>query len=170
MTRFKVFLLFTLIANIVSAQTRQLNGVVTDDLNKGVPSATVKVKGNKAQGLTNADGKFTLSVPLGDIVLQVSSIGFAPKEVPVAATDNDISITMAGTSTALNEVVVTALGVKREKKSLTYATQQVSGDELTKAANTNFMSAISGKVAGVNIAISNSGAGGSTKAVLRGNK
>ena len=170
MTRFKVFLLFILIANVVSAQTRQLNGVVTDNLNKGVPSATVKVKGNKAQGLTNADGKFTLSVPSGDIVLQVSSIGFEPKEVAVAATDNDISITMAGTSTALNEVVVTALGVKREKKSLTYATQQIGGDELTKAANNNFMNALSGKVAGVNIATSNSGAGGSTKAVLRGNK
>ena len=170
MTRFKVFLLFMLIANVGSAQTRQLNGVVTDNLNNGVPSATVKVKGNKAQGLSNADGKFTLSVPSGDIVLQVSSIGFEPKEVPVAATDNDISITMAAGSKALTEVVVTALGIKREKKSLTYATQQIGGDELTKAANNNFVNALSGKVAGVNIATSNSGAGGSTKAVLRGSK
>jgi TonB-linked SusC/RagA family outer membrane protein len=71
---------------------------------------------------------------------------------------------------ALEEVVVTALGIRREKKSLTYATQQIDGDEITKAGNTNFVGALSGKVAGVNIATSNSGAGGSTKAVLRGNK
>ncbi|KAA9039445.1 SusC/RagA family TonB-linked outer membrane protein [Ginsengibacter hankyongi] len=170
MTRFKVFLLFMLIANVVSAQTRQLNGLVTDASNKGVPSATVKVKGSKIQGLTSADGKFTLSVPAGNIVLEISSIGFEPKEVAVATTDNSVSVMMTSTSTALSEVVVTALGIKREKKSLTYATQQVGGDELTKAANSNFMNALSGKVAGVNIATSNSGAGGSTKAVLRGSK
>jgi TonB-linked SusC/RagA family outer membrane protein len=170
MTRFKVFLLFMLIANIVSAQTRELKGLVTDAANKGVPSATVKVKGSKTQGLTSVDGKFTLSVPSGNIVLEVSSIGFEPKEVAVAETDNNVSIMMTESSTALSEVVVTALGIKREKKSLTYATQQIGGDELTKAANNNFMNALSGKVAGVNIATSNSGAGGSTKAVLRGSK
>src|SRR3569623_459243 len=133
MTRFKVFLLFMLIANIVSAQTRELNGLVTDAANKGVPSATVKVKGSKTQGLTSVDGRFTLSVPSGNIVFEVSSIGFEPKEVAVAETDNNVSIMMTESSTALSEVVVTALGIKREKKSLTYATQQIGGDELTKA-------------------------------------
>jgi len=170
MTRFKVFLLFMLIANVVSAQTRKLNGLVTDAANKGVPSATVKVKGSAVQGLTNIDGKFSITVPSENIVLEISSVGFEPKEVAVSATDNDISITMNDASKALSEVVVTALGIKREKKSLTYATQQIGGDELTKAANNNFMNALSGKVAGVNISTSNSGAGGSTKAVLRGSK
>ncbi len=170
MTKFKLFLLFMLIANVVSAQTRQLSGVVTDAANKGVPSATVKVKGRNVQTLTNTDGKFTLPVPSGNIVLEISSVGFEPKEIAVPATDNNVSIAMTGASTALTEVVVTALGIKREKKSLTYASQQIGGDELTKAANTNFVDALSGKVAGVNIAVSNSGAGGSTKAVLRGNK
>jgi len=159
-----------LIANVVSAQTRKLTGVVTDAANKGVPSATVKVKGTNVQMLTNSDGDFTLSVPSGNIVLQISSIGYGSKEVSVASTDNNVSIEMSVASTALTEVVVTALGVKREKKALTFATQTIGSDEITQSANSNFMSAISGKVAGVNISASNSGAGGSTKAVLRGNK
>jgi TonB-linked SusC/RagA family outer membrane protein len=170
MTRFKAFLLFILIANVASSQTRELSGFVNDAANKPVPSATVKVKGSAVQTLTSKDGKFTLAAPSGNIVLEISSIGFEPKDVVVAKTDNNLSIVMTGASTALTEVVVTALGIKREKKSLTYASQQIGGDELTKAANPNFMGALSGKVAGINISTSNSGAGGSTKAVLRGNK
>lgn len=170
MTRFKLLLLFMLIANAVSAQNRQLSGLVTDADKQGIPSATVKVKGSNVQSLTDVDGKFTISVPSGKIVLEISSIGFETKEVAVATTDNNVSVMMAGSSTALNEIVVTALGIRREKKALTYAAQTVGGDEIRKAANINFMDALSGKAAGINISTSSSGAGGSTKAVLRGNR
>jgi len=170
MSRFKLLLLFILIANVVSAQSRQLNGVVTDSANNGVPSATVKVKGSKAHTLSSADGKFTLSVPSGDVVLQISSVGFADKEVSVGASDDNVTVSLSSASGALSEVVVTALGVRRDKKALTYATQQVGGEELRKAANINFVDALNGKAAGLDIKVSNSGAGGSTKAVLRGNK
>ncbi|PVD52123.1 SusC/RagA family TonB-linked outer membrane protein [Terrimonas sp.] len=170
MTKFKFLLLFMLIANAVSAQTRQLSGLVTDAGNNGVPGATVKVKGKNSQTLTDTDGKFSFSVPSGNIVLQISSIGFTTKEVTVAATDNSVSISLATSSTDMTEVVVTALGIKREKKALTYAAQTVGGDEIRKAANINFMEALSGKAAGVNITTSSSGAGGSTKVVLRGNR
>ncbi len=170
MTRFKVLLLFMLIANVASAQNRNLSGVVTDATNNGIPAASVKVKGSNIQTLTDTDGKFTLSVPAGDIFLQISSIGFELTEIAVSATDNNVSVVMAGTSTAMDEVVVTALGIRRDKKALTYASQTVGGDEIRKAANINFMDALSGKAAGLNIFTSASGAGGSTKAVLRGNK
>ncbi|WP_152267772.1 SusC/RagA family TonB-linked outer membrane protein [Agriterribacter humi] len=170
MTRFKLLLLFMLIANAVLAQNRQLSGVVTDAGNQGIPSATVKVKGINAQTLTDIDGRFTLSVPSGRVVLEISSIGFEKTEVTVEANNNNVSVTMAGSSTAMNEVVVTALGIRRDKKALTYASQTVGGDELRKASNINFMDALSGKAAGINIATSASGAGGSTKAVLRGNR
>ncbi|MEJ0106273.1 MAG: carboxypeptidase-like regulatory domain-containing protein [Bacteroidota bacterium] len=170
MTRFKILLLFMLIANIVSAQTRQLSGLVTDATNTGVPSATVKVKGSTIHTLTGTDGKFTLSAPSGNIFLEISSIGFDPIEVAVAGTDNNISVTMTSATGSLGEVVVTALGIRRDKKALTYASQLVSGDELRRAANINFVDALSGKAAGLDIKVSNSGAGGSTKAVLRGNK
>ncbi|MCC6288127.1 MAG: SusC/RagA family TonB-linked outer membrane protein [Chitinophagaceae bacterium] len=170
MTKIKFLLLFMLIANVVSAQTRQLSGLVTDASNNGVPGATVKVKGKNAQTLTDNDGKFSFSVPSGSIVLQISSIGFTTKEVTVAATDNSVSVSLATSSTDMTEVVVTALGIKREKKALTYASQQVGGDELRKASNINFVDALNGKAAGIDIKVSASGAGGSTKAVLRGNK
>ena len=88
----------------------------------------------------------------------------------VGAAQSSVSVSLATQSSDLSDVVVTALGVKREKKALTYASQQVSGDELRKGANFNFMDALSGKAAGVDIKISGSGAGGSTKAVLRGAK
>ncbi|MEO5889845.1 MAG: SusC/RagA family TonB-linked outer membrane protein [Ferruginibacter sp.] len=170
MTKIRVLLLFMLIANVASAQTRQLSGVVTDANSQGVPSATVKIKGSNTQSLTGQDGKFTIAVPKGNIVLVISSIGFEFKEVPVSGTDDNVSISMTGSSAALGEVVVTALGIKRDKKALTYASQLVSGDELRRAANINFVDALSGKAAGIDIKTSNSGAGGSTKAVLRGNK
>jgi TonB-linked SusC/RagA family outer membrane protein len=159
-----------LIAHIVSAQTRQVSGVVTDNESKGVPGATIKLKGKNVQTLTDADGRFTIAVPSGQAVLEITSIGFEKKEVTVAAGDNSVSVTMSGSSANLEEVVVTALGIKRERKALTYAAQTVNGDELRKAANTNFVDALSGKAAGLDIKINTSGPGGSTKAVLRGNK
>lgn len=170
MTKFKMLLLFIMIANVVSAQTRQLSGTVADASNNGIPGATIKVKGKNVQTLTNSDGKFSLAIPSGNIILQISSVGFATKEVPVSATDNDISVALATSATDMTEVVVTALGIKREKKALTYAAQTVGGDDIRKAANINFMEALSGKAAGVNITTSSSGAGGSTKVVLRGNR
>ncbi len=170
MTRFKLFLLLILIANAGLAQTRQLSGFVTDSTAKGVPAATVRIKGSRTQILTSTDGKFTLTVPSGIVVLQISSVGFSAKEVSVPASDNNVSVLMATASSAMTEVVVTALGIRRDKKTLTYASQLVTGDDIRKASNINFMEALSGKAAGLDIKTSNSGAGGSTKAVLRGNK
>ena len=152
------------------AQTRQVTGKVTGADNQAVASATIKVKGSNAATTTNADGTFSLKAPAGSFVLQVSSLGFATKEVTVGANQATANVSLTAQSNDLSEVVVTALGIKREKKSLTYASQQVAGDEIRRAAGPNFMEAISGKAAGIDIKISGSGAGGSTKAVLRGAK
>ena len=152
------------------AQTRQVSGKVTGPDNKAVAAATVKIKGSTTATSTSTDGSFTIKAPTGNVVLEISSLGFATKEVSVGAAQSSVSVSLANQSSDLSDVVVTALGVKREKKALTYASQQVSGDELRKGANFNFMDALSGKAAGVDIKISGSGAGGSTKAVLRGAK
>jgi TonB-linked SusC/RagA family outer membrane protein len=152
------------------AQTRQVTGKVTGSDNQAVASATIKVKGSTAATTTNADGTFSLKAPAGSFVLQVSSLGFEAKEVTVGASQATANVSLTSASSDLSEVVVTALGIKREKKSLTYASQQVAGDELRKAAGPNFMEGLSGKAAGIDIKISGSGAGGSTKAVLRGAK
>jgi TonB-dependent SusC/RagA subfamily outer membrane receptor len=168
-----MFLVFCGVLCMLSAtfaQTRQVTGKVTGTDNQAVASATIKVKGSNAAATTNADGTFSLNAPSGSFTLQISSTGFVTKEVTVGATQSTVNVTLTAQLTDLSEVVVTALGVKREKKSLTYASQQVSGDEVRRAAGPNFMEGLSGKAAGIDIKISGSGAGGSTKAVLRGAK
>ena len=164
-----LFIPFILLAMVSQAQSRVIKGTVVS-ANGPVFGASVVISGQSQGTTTDAAGNFSLNAPESKTTLAISSVGFVSKQLVVNAKESQITITLEEAKGGLQEVVVTALGIKREKKSLTYATQQVSGDELTKAANTNFMSAISGKVAGVNISISNSGAGGSTKAVLRGNK
>lgn len=151
------------------AQTRQVTGKVTGSDGKGLPGATVGVKGGSATS-TDANGSFSIKAPSGAIVLQISSMGFQTQDVNVAAGQNNVSISLVSQSSEMSEVVVTALGIKRDKRMLTYASQQVSGDELRRTANPNFMEALSGKAAGIDIKVSSSGAGGSTKAVLRGAK
>ena len=150
------------------AQTRQVTGKVTGVNNQVVASASIKVKASNLATITNADGTFSLKAPNGSFVLQVSSIGYESKEVAVSASQSIVNVSLVEQSTDLNEVVVTALGIKREKKSLTYASQQLAGEEIRRAAGPNFMEALSGKVAGIDIKVSASGVGGSTKAVLRG--
>lgn len=163
-----VLLLFGLAA---FAQNRQLSGTVKEEgSGNGVSAATISIKGSSKASASDADGKFRITVPNGKATLQVSAVGFVTKDVQVDAGTNDIVITLAQGNQNLTEVVVTALGIKRNKASLTYASQTVGGDELRKASNTNFVDALSGKAAGLDIKVSGSGAGGSTKAVLRGNK
>lgn len=153
------------------SQTRTVTGKVINASDRtDVPGATVTVKGSSVTTTTTMDGSFSIAVPAGNVTLIITSVGFGSKQMLVTANDRTVSIELSQDNKQLDEVVVTALGIRREKKALTYATQQIGGDELRKAANTNFVDAINGKAAGFDIKISNSGAGGSTKAVLRGNK
>jgi len=150
--------------------SKTISGLVTDETGLPLPGATVVAKGTNAKTLTGPDGKFVLTVPDNATVLVVSYIGMNSQEVNISNLTNvTIKLLPSGNSN-LTEVVVTALGVKREKRALTFAAQQLAGTELTKAGSPNFMEALSGKAAGVDVGISNSGVGGSTKTVLRGSK
>ena len=169
MSRILKCLLFLLIGYSATAQTRQLNGVVKDPSNLGVISANIKVKGGTASTITNTDGKFSFSVPSGNIVIQVSSVGFELNEIAVSGTDNDISIRLTVSNIALSEVVVTALGVKREKKALGYSVQEVGGKNLTEARENNLVNSLSGRVAGLQLYKTGNGPTGSTRIVIRGN-
>lgn len=170
MTKLKLLMLFMIIAGTLSAQTRQVNGRVTDINNNGVPSATVKVKSSNTQTITDNDGNFSLSVPSGNVVLEISSVGYETTEVDVSANDNSVSVMMATKSSALEEVVVTALGIQRKAKSLTYSTQTIKGDDLTTVKDANMMNSLIGKVSGLQINRSSSGIGGSVNITLRGLK
>ena len=150
------------------AQNRSVTGVVADADNKGVVSATVKVNGVSISAITDADGKFTVSVPAGKATLAVSSIGFVSKTVEVAADQNNVTIILAESTQELGEVVVTALGIKKQKKSLGYAVQELKGTSLVEAREPNIANALSGKVAGLQVVKSSAGPGGSSKLVLRG--
>ena len=166
----KVMLFLLLVANLVTAQTRQIKGLVKDAANQGVPSATVKVKNGKGQAVTDANGAFSLSVPAGNVVLQISSIGFESKEVSVAGSASDVSVSLASSSASLADVVVTALGVTKSKRSLNYATQSVETKDLTKARETNVANSLSGKVAGLDVVRSSRGVGSDVRIVLRGDR
>jgi len=152
-------------ATVVVAQ-RSITGTITDSGGEGLIGASILVAGTTTGTVTDFDGNFSLTVPEGGEELNVSYTGFAPQTVPLtAATTYDIVLSEG---VQLNDVVVTALGISREEKSLGYAVAQVDGEDLNKAQETNVVSSLSGRVAGAQINNSNNGLGGSSSILLRG--
>ncbi|MCG8581456.1 MAG: SusC/RagA family TonB-linked outer membrane protein [Bacteroidales bacterium] len=148
-------------------QTTMVNGVVTDDTGEALPGVNVFEKSAPTNGvITGIDGSYNLELSNPDAIIVFSYIGYETQEVN-AAGRSSVNITLVPDSEDLDEVVVTALGIKRDEKSLGYAVSKVDGDELTKVQSTNFTSALSGRVAGVNITTSGN-MGGSTNAIIRG--
>ncbi len=152
---------------IANAQ-QTVSGLVVDSQGEPLIGATVAVKGTSTATATDIDGNYALKARKGD-TLVFSYIGFASQEHKVG--DNPtIDVTMTEDSQMLDEVVVTALGIKREQKSLSYNVQQLKGDVLSENKDANFVNGLAGKVAGVNINASSSGVGGISKVVMRGTK
>lgn len=144
-----------------------VKGLVTDSKGETLPGVSIKLKGSTIGATTDMDGKFSITIPDGNGILVFSFIGFTTQEVSVNQRTS-ININLEPADTALNEVVVTALGIKRQSKSLGYATTNVSAEELTVNRTTNFMNAIQGKVAGVNITPMGTGPAGTSKIRIRG--
>ncbi|WP_343707645.1 SusC/RagA family TonB-linked outer membrane protein [Flavobacterium sp.] len=161
-------LLLVLVAQLSFAQERAVSGTVSDNAGMPLPGVSVLVKGTKAGTQTDFDGKYTIKASSSQ-VLVFSYIGMKTQEI--AATSSTVNVKLAGDAQELESVVVTtALGVKREKKSLGYATQEVKGGDLRNGTSSgNFLNELSGKVAGVNIT-RNTNFGGSTSAISRGVK
>ncbi|CDF81046.1 TonB-dependent receptor [Formosa agariphila KMM 3901] len=155
-------------AQAMQAQDKEIKGTVTSKVD-GMPIAGVNVVvlGTSNGTLTDFDGNYTLDASLGD-VLKFSYLGMTTSQITVAASST-YDVQLDEDSEQLNEVVVTALGIKKEKKALTYSAQEVSGDELTQVKQTNPINSLSGKSAGLTITKSSSGLGGASKVVLRGN-
>ena len=145
-----------------------VSGIVKDTKGEPLIGVSVLVKGTTNGTVTDLDGKFSLKVSTGD-VLEFSYIGYAAQSVTVANA-NPLNIVLEEDTEVLDEVVVTALGIKRSEKALTYNVQQVKGDELTAVKSSNFMSSLAGKAAGVQINNSSSGPGSGVKVVMRGAK
>ncbi|QHS60463.1 SusC/RagA family TonB-linked outer membrane protein [Chitinophaga agri] len=145
-----------------------VEGTVVDGAGQPLPNVAIQVKGTTRGVLTDEKGHFSINVESTD-VLVFNFVGYDKKEIPVGSQTN-IQVVLQETNKQLNTVVVTALGIKRSEKSITYSAQQVSGVELTKAKDPNLMNTLNGKVAGLTISSSASGVGGSAKVILRGNK
>ncbi|MCM1347827.1 MAG: SusC/RagA family TonB-linked outer membrane protein [Firmicutes bacterium] len=158
----------TAVAAPQSADATTVSGEVLDPSGEPLIGVTVGIEGKGSVASTDFDGRFSVKARPGD-VLTFSYIGYAPTSVKVTGA-GPISVTMQEDSKTLDEVVVTALGIKREQKSLSYNVQQIKGDALTTNKDANFVNSLAGKVAGVNINASSSGTGGISKVVMRGTK
>jgi TonB-linked SusC/RagA family outer membrane protein len=166
--KFNVFLtlLLALAVQITFAQEKSISGVVTDASDGSpMPGVNVIVKGTTTGDATDFDGKYHIKAKAGD-VLVFSYVGFSDVTKTVGAS-SVINVVMKEDSNVLETTVITAQGVKREKKSLGYATQKVKNEAVTKVKDANFMNSLSGKIAGLDIKKSNN-MGGSTNIIIRG--
>lgn len=167
-----LLMLLSILSTTVFAQTRQLTGTVTDaKTNAPLVAATVKVKNKNIQVNTGDAGVFKLTVPAGTVVLEISYVGYAQKEITVAAGETSLIVTLdESTASTLNDVVVTtALGIKRSAKAVGYSVEDIKGTEIAKSNAPNVVNALSGKMAGVNITSPNGVDGGSTRIIIGGN-
>lgn len=154
--------------NVKDSKDKKVTGHVVDSRGEPLIGVNVKIKGKPTGAITDMDGYFSLSAKETDM-LDISYIGYAAQEIAIGNNSN-LSIVMSEDNQLLNEVVVTALGIKRETKSLTYNVQEMKSADLTAVKDANFVNSLSGKIAGVTINQSASGIGGSTRVVMRGTK
>jgi len=157
-----------LIASVsLFGQSATLKGKITDETGAPIPGATIKFKDKESGTISLDDGSFTLQSP-GKGVLSITAVGFIAKEVNITS-QQSIEVSLVKSTKQLEEVVVTALGVTRQKKALGYAIQEVNGSELTKSNEQNVLNSLSGKVAGVQVTAASGAVGASSRIVLRGN-
>ena len=158
-------LLLALVVQLAVAQEKTISGTVADDTGLPLPGVNIIIKGTSTGTQSDFDGNYSIEAAVGQ-TLVYSYVGFETQELAVGAS-NSMNVTMQA-GAALDEVVVTALGISREKQSLGYSTQEVGGDDVSTVKGNNFTNALSGKVSGLQIRRNNN-FGGSTNVVIRGN-
>lgn len=164
----RMFLVISLLGAISYANAQKIGGVIVDEFNEPLIGASVQIKGTTVGTVTDFDGNFEISVSGPKDVLVFSYLGYQDQEMTVGK-NTAFHIKMEPDNEVLEEVVVTAMGIEKKAKSLTYATQSVSGAELTRAKDSHLATSLQGKMAGLVITPNSSGAGGgSSKITLRG--
>lgn len=154
---------------IVSKDEKVVNGAVKDQNGEPLIGVSILEKGTNNGVITDLNGSYKITIQTADQILIFSYIGYQTQEVSVKG-KTSLNIILKDEAQKLDEVVVTALGIKRSTKALSYNVQEVNNEDLTAVKSTNFMSSLSGKVAGVNINMSSAGAGGASRVVMRGTK
>ena len=167
----RILLLVTLLVTVglrAFAQTHTITGKILDESGQGYPGAGITVKGTQVGTVSDVNGDFSLDVPDGKNTLIIQAVGYGLQTI----TENGqaVVVKLQPTARSLDGAVVTALGIKREKRELGYSTTTINSEELTAGENSSALSSLAGKVAGANITSSTGGPGGSTRIVLRGEK
>lgn len=171
MRKFLLFMSVLLVMTVqyVMAQERTVTGRVTSaEDGTPLPGVNVVIKGSTTGTVTDADGKYTINVPSGDAVVQFSFIGLTSQEI-VVGSRVVLDVNLSSDIQQLGEVVVTAVGIEREKKSLGYSVETVSGNKVQQVSEPDPLRALTGKVPGVNIISSSGAPGSSTRITIRGN-
>ena len=150
----------------VQQQTKRVSGTVVDASGEPIIGAAIQVKGTTQGTITDVNGKFSLQARQGQ-TLVISYVGYTTQEIKVTASNN-YDITLKDDTQALEEVVVTAMGIKKERKSLGFAVDDLDSKELMRNKSANAINSLSGKIAGVNITQSSGAAGSGSQIILRG--
>jgi len=174
MKRLSFFILIAMLISVANtyaqqSQRKEIKGTVANENGEFLPGVSVVVKGTTIGTTTDMNGTFTLSVPGDAKTLSVSFVGMEPQEINIG-TLTQFNLTMVESAIGLEEVVVTALGLKREKKALGYSVGEVKGENLTETPQVNVLNALQGKVSGVRISQMNGNVGSSVSIIIRGAK
>ena len=148
---------------------KSISGKVTDENGMGLPGVSIVSKGSTTGTLSDSEGNYSITIADNATTLIFSYVGYLTQEISVGASTS-INLSLKPDVRNLSEVVVTALGIKKETKRLGYAVQEIKGSDMDKARETNFVSGLAGKVAGVQVMSSPSGIGGSARITIRGDK
>lgn len=154
------------ICSSLHAQQTDIKGIVSDSSGEPLPGVSISIKGTTFGTITNMDGQFTIRAKKGNTLI-FSFIGY--QTVEQKATDTPMKVTLQESSVQVDEVVVTALGIKKEKKALAYSVTEVKSEELNRVKVSNIANSLVGKVAGVNVVKPASGVMGSSRITIRGN-
>lgn len=146
-----------------------ITGTVTDERGSGLPGVSILVKGTQRGTATDPDGRFKIEVSDGSAVLVFSFVGYLSQEVAVG-NQSQINVSLKVDTKTLDEVVVTAFGIKREQKALGYASQKVSGEQLSAVGNSNIQNSLQGKAAGVQVRLSSGMPGRPAQVNIRGSR
>jgi len=161
-----IFIAFVLFSTVLPAQTKSISGIIKDEKGAGLPGATVSVRDTKAAVTTDAEGKFTLTLPAGAKILVVSFIGMQRQEIAIRS-KTSFEVVLKPLSTILNDVVVVGYGTVR-KTDLTGSVQKIGREDLIKDAPTNALQAMQGKLAGVNVTQNDGAPGAALSIRIRG--
>ncbi len=167
---FFCILLVITAAGSLWAQNRQITGILRDDQGQAISGGNVVIKGTTRGTTTDAVGEFRLTVPTENTVLTISSVGNVAKDVSLSPGQTQVTVVLVSDDRLLGEVVVTALGIKREAKALSYATQTIKPAQINEVRDGNVLNTLQGKIAGAYITQGSGGPGTGSRIVLRGNR